>query len=92
MVADNGPGIPEAERDRLFQPFYRLDHSRTTPGQGLGLSLVSAVAELHDIALRLEDNDPGLRVVIDFAPAASGRPSPPGRAAQASMPHVTAAI
>jgi hypothetical protein len=53
---------------------------------------VSAVAELHDIAVRLEDNDPGLRVVIDFAPAASGHSSLPGRAAQAPLPPVTATI
>lgn len=66
VVADDGPGIPEAERERVFDQFYRLDRSRTTPGQGLGLSLVSAVAQLHDIDVRLEDNQPGLRAVVDF--------------------------
>lgn len=66
VVADDGPGIPETERERVFDQFYRLDRSRTTPGQGLGLSLVSAVAQLHDIDVRLEDNRPGLRAVVDF--------------------------
>lgn len=92
VVADDGPGIPAPERDHVFQPFYRLDRSRTTPGQGLGLSLVSAVAELHDIAVRLEDNDPGLRVVLDFGPAVSVRPSLPRRAAEAPALQGTAAI
>ncbi|HTN97020.1 MAG TPA: HAMP domain-containing sensor histidine kinase, partial [Nordella sp.] len=66
VVTDDGPGIPEDERDRVFEQFYRLDRSRTTPGQGLGLALVSAVAQLHQIEVRLEDNQPGLRAVVDF--------------------------
>lgn len=66
VVADDGPGIPETERQRVFDQFYRLDRSRTTPGQGLGLSLVSAVAQLHEIEVRFEDNAPGLRAVVDF--------------------------
>lgn len=70
IVADDGPGIPEHERDRVFEQFYRLDRSRATPGQGLGLSLVSAVAQLHDIEVRLEDNRPGLRAVVDFGATA----------------------
>lgn len=92
VVADNGPGIPAAERDRVFEQFYRLDRSRTTPGHGLGLSLVSAVAELHDVGVRLEDNGPGLRVVIDFAAAASRRVSLPSSAPEASVLHGTAAL
>ncbi len=67
VVADNGAGIPEAEHQKVFQRFYRLDRSRSTTGSGLGLALVAAVAELHRIAVRLEDNNPGLRVVLDFA-------------------------
>ncbi|HUN39505.1 MAG TPA: HAMP domain-containing sensor histidine kinase [Acetobacteraceae bacterium] len=63
-VEDNGAGIPEAERAHVLRRFYRLDHSRTTPGSGLGLSLVAAVAELHGAALRLEDARPGLRVSV----------------------------
>lgn len=63
-VADNGPGIPEAERDKVFDRFYRLDRSRTTKGSGLGLALVKAIASLHGLSLRLEDRKPGLAVVL----------------------------
>jgi signal transduction histidine kinase len=63
-VADSGPGIPEAERERVLERFVRLDGDRSTPGNGLGLSLVSAVAKLHGATLRLEDNHPGLRVSL----------------------------
>jgi signal transduction histidine kinase len=65
-VADSGPGIPEAERDRVFERLYRLDTSRSTPGSGLGLSLVAAVAALHGIEIALGDNHPGLRVILKF--------------------------
>ncbi|NOX76352.1 MAG: HAMP domain-containing histidine kinase [Gammaproteobacteria bacterium] len=65
-LADNGPGIPEAERQQVFQRFYRLEKSRTSPGSGLGLSLAAAVAKLHGMTLRLENNQPGLRVVCEF--------------------------
>lgn len=63
-VADNGPGIPPADRQRAIERFVRLETSRTQPGSGLGLSLASAVAHLHGGALRLEDNDPGLKAVL----------------------------
>ena len=66
-VEDNGPGIPEAERDLVLRRFYRLDHSRSTPGSGLGLSLVAAVAGLHGAELRLEDAKPGLRVFLNLS-------------------------
>lgn len=66
-VADNGPGIPEEARDKVFQRFYRLEQCRTTPGNGLGLSLVAAVSNLHNASIRLEDNEPGLRVTMNFA-------------------------
>jgi signal transduction histidine kinase len=71
-VADNGPGIPPSERENVFRRFYRLEWSRSTPGNGLGLSLVRAVAALHGIAVELLDNDnaPGLRVRL-LLPAAS---------------------
>lgn len=69
VVSDNGPGIPEADRSRVLDRFVRLDPSRSTPGSGLGLSLVSAIARLHNAELSLEDNRPGLRVRIRF-PAA----------------------
>ena len=65
-VIDDGPGIPASERDRVFHRFYRLDASRSTPGSGLGLSFVLAVVKLHDAMISLEDNSPGLRVVITF--------------------------
>lgn len=64
-VADRGPGIPEAERGRVLERFVRLDRSRSTPGSGLGLSLVAAVADLHDAKLRLRDNQPGLRAELE---------------------------
>jgi signal transduction histidine kinase len=63
-VADHGPGIPEADRQRALGRFVRLDASRTRPGTGLGLSLVAAVAQMHRGTLRLEDNEPGLRIVL----------------------------
>lgn len=65
-VADNGPGIPEADRARVVERFVRLEKSRTEPGSGLGLSLVAAVAQLHKGELRLEDNSPGVRAVVDL--------------------------
>lgn len=67
-VDDNGPGIPEDARARVFERFFRLAASRATPGSGLGLSLVAAVAELHGIAITLADNHPGLRVTLAFPP------------------------
>ncbi|MGR9106683.1 MAG: ATP-binding protein [Gammaproteobacteria bacterium] len=66
MIADSGSGIPSGEREKVFQRFYRLESSRSSPGNGLGLSLVAAVVNLHNAKIRLEDNRPGLRVVIDF--------------------------
>jgi signal transduction histidine kinase len=63
-IADHGPGIAVADRERALKRFGRLDESRTQPGTGLGLSLVAAVARLHGGTLRLEDNKPGLRVVL----------------------------
>ena len=66
VVSDRGAGIPAEHRDRALQRFGRLDEARTTPGSGLGLSLVQAVVRLHGGSLRLEDNDPGLQVVLVF--------------------------
>jgi len=63
-VVDNGPGIASDERPKVVERFYRVDGSRGTPGVGLGLSVVSAVARLHGGALRLEDNAPGLRATL----------------------------
>ncbi|RDI58747.1 signal transduction histidine kinase [Microvirga subterranea] len=64
VVADRGPGIPEAERGHVLERFVRLETARTRPGFGLGLSLAAAVARLHGGTLRLEDNAPGLRAVL----------------------------
>jgi signal transduction histidine kinase len=66
VVMDSGPGIPIAERGRVFQRFYRLESSRSTPGSGLGLSLVEAIAALHGASIELTDNSPGLRVTLRF--------------------------
>lgn len=63
-VADNGPGIPEADRGRALERFVRLEQSRSLPGSGLGLSLAAAVARLHDGELTLADNAPGLKSII----------------------------
>lgn len=65
-IADNGPGIPAAEREKVVRRLYRLDRSRNTPGNGLGLSLVEGVVKLHGGHLSLLDNSPGLRVRIEF--------------------------
>lgn len=70
-VADSGPGIPAASRDKVLDRFVRLDATRTTPGNGLGLSLVKAVAHLHGATLTLADNAPGLRVRMAFAASAA---------------------
>jgi signal transduction histidine kinase len=74
IVADTGPGIPAAERARVVERFVRLEASRNSPGTGLGLSLVAAVARLHGAQLVLDDNAPGLKAIIRF-------PRPPTRAA-----------
>jgi signal transduction histidine kinase len=69
-VADNGPGIPAPEHDRVFKRFYRLERGRRTPGNGLGLSLVAAVARLHGARIELRDNAPGLEFQLWFPPVA----------------------
>jgi signal transduction histidine kinase len=66
IVADTGPGIPEHERENVFRRLYRLERERATPGSGLGLSLVAAIAELHGAGVELRDNAPGLRVEVSF--------------------------
>jgi signal transduction histidine kinase len=66
MVADNGSGIDEAYHQKVFQRFYRLEQSRSTPGNGLGLNIVAAIADLHDGTLTLSDNKPGLKITLRF--------------------------
>ena len=69
-IADDGPGIPLVEREQVFKRFYRIEHSRFTSGNGLGLSLVAAVARLHEARIEMLDNAPGLKVKIWFSPPA----------------------
>lgn len=89
-VADHGPGIPEADRGRVLDRFVRLDASRTKPGFGLGLSLAAGVVRLHGSQIRLEDNAPGLRVVIAL-PGIETKPvdmqGPPEPAASTAPPN-----
>jgi hypothetical protein len=66
-VTDNGPGIAAADRARVVERFVRLETSRNSPGTGLGLSLVAAVARLHDARFELSDNKPGLKAALIFA-------------------------
>ena len=73
-LCDSGPGIPEAQREQVFQRFFRLERSRTTPGNGLGMSLVQAVMQRHALDIQLRDNQPGLCVCIRFPPAMPERP------------------
>ena len=63
-IADNGPGIAESERENVFRRFYRLDQSRSSSGNGLGLSMVSAVISMHNGSIELQSNHPGLKIVI----------------------------
>ena len=78
-VADDGPGIPADEFQHVFKRFYRLEHSRCTPGNGLGLSLVAAVANLHGGRIELLDNAPGLKFRVLF-------PLPPRSSSEAQAP------
>ncbi len=71
-VADRGPGIAEADRNRAVERFVRLDQSASEQGSGLGLSLAAAVARLHGGELTLEDNAPGLKVVVSLPRSAAG--------------------
>ncbi len=65
-VRDTGPGIPEGDRERVLDRFVRLERSRNTPGSGLGLSLVAAVARMHEATIKLEDAKPGLLATLSF--------------------------
>ncbi|QEE23102.1 HAMP domain-containing protein [Rhodanobacter glycinis] len=92
-VGDNGPGIPAQARGDVLQPFMRLDRSRHTEGNGLGLALVRSVAELHGAALLLEDAKPGLAVSLEFCGVqgmARRLPNQPARH-RAALPAVVSA-
>lgn len=75
IIADSGPGVPPESRSRVVQRFVRLEQSRTTPGNGLGLSLVTAVMTLHGGELTLEDNAPGLSAVLTLPLAVAPAPA-----------------
>ena len=66
VIADTGPGIPDWARDKVFRRFFRVDESRQSNGNGLGLSLVAAIARYHGVFVALQDNAPGLRVELRF--------------------------
>ena len=66
IVADTGAGVPEDQRGRVQERFVRLDPARSSGGTGLGLAIVAACAKLHHGALKLEDNCPGLRAVLEI--------------------------
>lgn len=80
-VADRGPGIPLADRERVTGRFVRLENARSRPGSGLGLSLAAAVARLHQGVLRIEDNAPGLRVVLALPAVQTAKAEPKAPAA-----------
>jgi signal transduction histidine kinase len=98
-VADSGPGISDEDKLKVTERFYRCDASRGTPGMGLGLSLVEAVARLHGGHLMLKDNHPGLCAVMVLdqsrlpSRAREAEPAstlhPPASAATASEPAVS---
>jgi signal transduction histidine kinase len=63
-ICDSGPGVPSAAREKIFERLFRLEVSRSTPGNGLGLSLVAAIVNLHRGRIELTDNRPGLNIAI----------------------------
>ncbi len=64
-VADSGPGIPEEQRQAVWQRFYRGEGNREEAGHGLGLSIVAAIAKLHDFELRIDGDETGTRMGMD---------------------------
>ncbi|MDT8397433.1 MAG: HAMP domain-containing sensor histidine kinase [Pseudomonadales bacterium] len=70
-VADNGPGVSARDRERISGRFIRLEQARATPGNGLGLNLVAAIADLHGAELAFRDNEPGLQILLRFPESAS---------------------
>ena len=69
MISDDGPGVPANETELIFQRFYRSEKSRCTPGNGLGLSIVAAVARVHGADIKLFSNQPGLTIELLFPPS-----------------------
>jgi signal transduction histidine kinase len=68
-VGDNGPGVPAEQHEHIFRRFYRLERSRTAPGNGLGLAIVAAIANLHNVRLSMADRSPGLSITMRFGGA-----------------------
>ena len=66
IISDNGPGISDEEKEKVFQRLYRIEKSRQINGFGLGLTLVKAIIQLHNGQIQLLDNNPGLTVQVDF--------------------------
>jgi signal transduction histidine kinase len=75
-IADHGKGIAESDRTRALGRFVRLEGARSRPGSGLGLSLAAAVVHMHGGSLRLEDNAPGLRVILALPARHAALPAP----------------
>lgn len=92
VVADDGPGVPEADRDRVFDRFVRLEASRTSDGKGLGLSLARAVVGLHGGTVRLADNQPGLRAVVELPLISTAGPRKSSMAPANTAPLDTVAL
>ncbi len=65
-ISDSGPGIPQHYRDKVFEKFFRIEESRNTKGNGLGLSLVAAITRIHNGQIILSDNAPGLKVTLQL--------------------------
>jgi signal transduction histidine kinase len=76
LIVDRGAGIPEPDKEKVLQRFYRGDSARQTKGNGLGLSLVKAIADYHQAKLTLEDNRPGLRLGLEFPRAVTQTVAP----------------
>lgn len=89
-VSDRGPGIPASDRERAMKRFVRLEQSRSRPGTGLGLSLVAAVARLHGGNVRLEDNAPGLRIVLTLPQTTGDTSVMPGSGGTSIAAHAEA--
>ena len=82
-IGDSGPGIPAAERDKVFGRLYRLERSRSTPGNGVGLALVAAIIKLHHYTIALTDAQPGIcaNIHIPLRAEPAGMPAGPAPAA-----------
>jgi signal transduction histidine kinase len=74
-ISDDGPGVPANERELIFRRFYRSEKSRCTPGNGLGLSIVAAVARVHGASVELSSNRPGLTIELQFPPSTPAQKS-----------------